>query len=194
MHPKKFHPFSTILRDSSLLLILVIPRDAHNPAINAQSKHLAWRQPCSLVSHALDTILATYLVVVSRRLRQTLVSRLMLSSRPVSANTRPVYTLYTVCYSFAATVITNNRGQPLVAGGRDRERSYLDDEETRSRGNYIDRSSPEDDGCSRVSPSLFERIQHSSRISTRKGKGRIFFHSKTLQVFRSSPSPFSLNG
>lgn len=39
------------------------------------------------------TILATYLV--SRCPRQTLVSRLMLSSRPVSANTRP--DVYTVC-------------------------------------------------------------------------------------------------
>lgn len=28
----------------------VIPRDAYNPAINAQSKHLAWKQLCSLVS------------------------------------------------------------------------------------------------------------------------------------------------
>lgn len=149
------------------------------------------------------TILATYLV--SRCPRQTLVSRLMLSSRPMYRQTPDrVHGLLLVCYSFAATVITNNLGQP--SRRQDGIERPSTTKKTRSRGNY--RSIVSRRGSRRwlrscVSSSIANRgivyIVVRFVEFRRKDKGFERVEGRNLFSFEDTPSlsiipPFSLNG
>lgn len=143
------------------------------------------------------TILATYLV--SRCPRQTLVSRLMLSSRPVSANTRP--DVYTVC-SWCVTPsqlrqLQTTEGNP---SRRQIDRTSLSSSRRRRKRDLeeiIDRSWTAVVVAFPSPPRGTIYIYLYSIVGIvgfrRKGKKRfrrkegIFFHSKTLQVVRSFP-------